>query len=60
MGIEWEASGVKERNGSLCAWKKRSGKDENVIDAVFRRGGTRTGRAMARCAKQGGKAIPVA
>ena len=35
-------------------------KGENVIDAVFRRSGTRTGRAMAGCANQGGKAIPVA
>src|SRR5664280_2344994 len=38
----------------------RAGKDDNVIDAVFRGSGTRTGRAMAGCAKQGGKAIPVA
>ncbi len=58
MGFEWGARGVRGRTGSLRAWQMRSGTDEDVIDAVFPTSGARTGRAMAGCAKQGGKAIP--
>jgi hypothetical protein len=37
-----------------------SEKDEIDIDAAFRMSGTRTGMTMTGCAKQSGKAIPVA
>ena len=60
MGFEWGARGVRGRTGSLRTWQMRSGTDEDVIDAVFRRSGARTGRALPGCAKQGGKAVPVA